>query len=288
MATGHHANTLIEGVPALAVMAAILLSVSATPGPLIWSTLAGGVLQLVALAVYIGRRGELALPSLKGAASQMEAVWLGFGLVAFGQTLSTTTAIVDQVMAAPLGAGSIATLGYASRILTLVNGLAALVITRAALPVVSTLHSEQDPIMRHIALQWAGVVFALAMLAAILGYWIAPIAVPLLFEGGAFTANDSVHVIRVISFGLPQLPFFWAGLVLNAQLAATRRYGVFAGIGAVNLVIKLIANLILIPRFGVAGITLASTVMYASSTALILIATRRLGGFHKLPEHHSR
>jgi O-antigen/teichoic acid export membrane protein len=76
--------------------------------------------------------------------------------------------------------------------------------------------------------------------------------------------------------------------VLNAQLAATRRYGVFAGIGAVNLVIKLIANLILIPRFGVAGITLASTVMYASSTALILIATRRLGGFHKLPEHHSR
>jgi peptidoglycan biosynthesis protein MviN/MurJ (putative lipid II flippase) len=277
MATGNHANTLIEGIPSLVIMAAVLLSVSADAGTLVWSTLVGAVLQFVALAAYVGRRGELSYPSLKGAASQMQTLWLGFGFVAFGQALSTTTSIFDQVMAAPLGAGSIAILGYANRILILLNGLAALVITRAALPIVSVLRSEQDSITRPIVLQWAGLLFVLGILAAIFSYWIAPTVVPLLFEGGAFTADDSAHVIRTLSFGLPQIPFFWAGLVLTAHLAATRQYAAFAAIGAANMAVKIVANLTLIPQLGIAGIPLGSAVMYAISTTVVLIVTMRYG-----------
>jgi len=270
MSAGNHANTLMEGVPPLVIAVVLLSCASSDVAPLVWSTVVGYVLHFLVLAIYIGRHGELSWPQLRGAAAEMRVLWRSLGLVALGQTLSTTTTVIDQIMAAPLGSGAIATLGYANRILILVTGLSALVITRAALPIISSLHAQRDPRMRRITMHWAAVLFMLGAAAAAVGYWIGPVIVPLLFQGGAFTSEDIVEVAHVLILGLPQLPFFCAGLVLAAQLAATKQYWAFAAIGSVNVLVKFMANWLLIPQFGLGGITLASAAMYAVAAALSL------------------
>ena len=58
-------------------------------------------------------------------------------LMGLGHFLLTATIPIDQGFAARLGEGSVATLGFANRILTLFSGLATIVIARALLPVLS-------------------------------------------------------------------------------------------------------------------------------------------------------
>jgi peptidoglycan biosynthesis protein MviN/MurJ (putative lipid II flippase) len=113
------------------------------------------------------------------------------------------------------------------------------------------------------------------IVGAVVAHLLAPWGVAVLFERGAFTADDTLAVARVFSFGLPQLPFYCAGLVLAALLAAAGNYWVIAGIGAVNLAVKVLANFLLIPVFGIAGITLATSITYAVSMAIMVVVLIR-------------
>jgi len=86
-------------------------------------------------------------------------------------------------------------------------------------------------------------------------------------ERGAFTASDSDAVTHVLRFGLLQLPFYFAGLVLVQWIAANSRYQVLLAAACLALATKILMNLLLIPHFGLAGIMAATAGMYAVSLA---------------------
>ena len=68
--------------------------------------------------------------------------------MALGQAVITLTIPMDQGIAARLGPGAVAILGYAGRIVILMTGLGAVVFTRASLPVFS-------PRSRKATIRWA-------------------------------------------------------------------------------------------------------------------------------------
>jgi peptidoglycan biosynthesis protein MviN/MurJ (putative lipid II flippase) len=91
----------------------------------------------------------------------------------------------------------------------------------------------------------------------------------LLFERGAFTADDTLSVSEVLRVGLLQLPFYFGGLVMVSVLASQREHKLIAIGASLNLLAKLGANLALIPIMGLNGIMAATAVMLMVSFALL-------------------
>ena len=204
--------------------------------------------------------------------------WNGIGILSFGQLLMSLTNLVDQYMAAGLGEGTIATLGYSNRILALILGLGATAVARATLPVLSQAVAKGDlAFARHLAGRWSKLLLIAGAAAAVAGWWLSPLAVKLLFERGAFNAGNTAEVARVFRYGVIQLPFYFSAIVLVQLLAGAARHSLIAAGAVVNLVLKAAGNWIFGQWLGAAGIALATGMMYFGSGLFLWLATRNLG-----------
>ncbi|HEX7387389.1 MAG TPA: lipid II flippase MurJ [Castellaniella sp.] len=263
-----HINTLLDSVPALMIMVWVLLApVGAGVLPLLWGTLLGYALQSV-LVEWLARRADHVpvQPHLYRVAPQWSTLAAAAGIMLVGQLAMSFVGPIDQYTAAQLGQNANATLGYAARLLSLLIGLGAASVGRAALPVLSDVQARGDAAhARRMALKWSLAMLIIGAAVVAVGWWLAPWGVALLFERGAFTAQDTVLVAQVLRWGLLQIPFYFGVLILVQLLASQNRYGWMATIAVVNFLIKAWMNTILAPRMGVAGIMLATSIMYAMS-----------------------
>jgi putative peptidoglycan lipid II flippase len=271
LSAGRQANTLLESVPAIVLLVAILAFPADSVEPLVWGTVVGFAFHLITLAVPLAWRGEIEEPCFTRQSPQWPAFWQGFGIMLAGQTLMSFIGIIDQFFAAHLGAGAIATLSYANRILALLLGLGATAVTRATLPIFSRAQAADECQLHlyRVAAHWVRLLFVFGVIAMIAGWWLVPWAVKLLFERGAFMARDTEYVTEVLRYGLAQLPFYFSGLVLVSLLASKRKYKLIAISAGVNLLVKVVASFILIPLMGINGVMTATAVMYFFSLALL-------------------
>ncbi len=269
LAAGRHRNTLFEAIPACTLLVALLLPPGWLPEPLLWGTVAGFALHAAALAVPLRTAGELPAPRLMQKSQAWRAFWGGIGVMAVGQLLATSTNLIDQFFAAQLGEGALATLSYANRILALVLSLGATAISRASLPVFSAAHAGDAARVTALARHWALLLLAAGAVAAALTWLFAPWGVALLFERGAFTAEDTQAVVALLRLMALQVPFFFSGLVLVSALAAQRRHRWIAVSGAINLLVKLPLMFWLVPRYGINGLVLSTVLMYTFSVVLL-------------------
>jgi len=271
LASGRHANTLLESVPALIILLAILLFPDGGAGPLVWGTLVGFGVHLAGLVALQSRHGGVEAPSFVRRSPQWPTFWPGFGVMLAGQMLMGLAVLVDQFFAARMAAGAIAELSYANRILALILGMGAMAVSRATLPVFSQARLALSEQVRRVAAYWARIMFALGAAAMVLGWWLAPWVVRLLFERGAFAERDTAVVAEVLRYGLTQLPSYFAAIVFVSLLASQGRHRTIAAVAGVGLLVKLAAMMILTPMLGVNGISLASSIMYASILLLLLL-----------------
>jgi len=274
-----HVNTLLDSVPALITLIWVLAAGSgAGIGPLVWGTLIGLAAQAVWLAWLAARadKGDWALPRLSFRSDQWPTLFNALGIMLIGQIAMSFVGPLDQYAAALVGNNANATMGYATRLLSLLLGVGAASVGRAALPVLADVQSSGDPARaRSMALKWSALMLGVGC-AVCVGAWIlTPLGVTILFERGAFTAQDTQAVSAVLRWGLLQVPFYFGVLVLVQLLASQQRYRLIAVIACLNFAIKACLNLLLAPRFGLAGIMIATACMYALSYGCYLIASRR-------------
>ncbi len=272
LAAGRHANTLLEGVPAIVLLMALLAIPGGGVEPLVWGTLAGFAFHLISLAASLVKRDEIETPRLTRQSSQWPAFWQGFGVMLIGQALMSVIGIVDQFFAAHQGTGAIATLSYANRILALILGLGATVVSRATLPVFSRVQAQGGEQLHNVAAHWARLLFALGVVAMIVGWWLAPWGVKLLFERGAFTSWDTKAVTEIFRYGVMQLPFYFAGLVLVSLLVSRHKYHLLSVIGVFNLVVKITSNALFVPYFGIGGLMISTSLMLGISCLFLSVA----------------
>lgn len=266
LAAGRHANTLLEGVPALVILGVLLAFPSGGTEPLVWATLAGFACHLLSLAVPLRLQGQLEAPRFTRESPQWTPFWSGFGVMLAGQAILSFAGIIDQFFAAHLGAGAIAALGYANRILALILGMGAIAIGRATLPVFSRAQAQGEKQIHRVAIYWAGFLFLLGMVTMVVSWWLAPLGVKLLFERGAFTAKDTQAVTDILRFGLAQIPFYFSAVVLINYVSSQRLYILIFWSGIIGIGSKLAANVVLVSLLGVKGIALSWVVVYALNT----------------------
>lgn len=267
LSAGRHINTLLDSVPTFFLGAAILLFPGGGIEPLVWGTVVGCAVHLTALLIPMTRRDELEAPRFTQASPQWHWFWQGFGIMLAGQALMSLTVIVDQFYAAEMGAGSIATLGYANRILSLILSLAAIAVSRATLPVFSQSTQDGAADLHQVATYWMRLMFVLGIAAMLIGYWLVPWAVKLLFERGQFGARDTSIVAEVLRYGLPQLPFYFSSMVTVSYALSQRRYKVIFWSGVIGFAGKLIGNFLLVPALGINGIALGAAFVYGLNAA---------------------
>jgi putative peptidoglycan lipid II flippase len=275
LAAGRHTNTLLESVPALVLLIVLLAFPGGGAEPLVWGTLGGFALHMVTLGISLERRGEIEKPCFTHRSPQWATFWQAFGITLLGQALMSFTTIIDQFFAAHLGTGAIATLSYANRILLLILGLGATAVSRATLPVFSRAQAQGGQQLPHIAAHWVRLLFMLGVVAVVVSWWLAPWAVRLLFERGAFTAQNSEMVTEVFCYGLAQVPFYFSSIVLVSLLASQARYGAITTVSAIILVMKIVANFSIVPWLGLKGIVLGTAWMYAGSLLLCWLIVNR-------------
>ncbi len=271
LAAGHHANSLLEAVPALVILLVLLLVPTPGLAPLLWGTVAGAAFHLLVLALLFRGRGETGWLRLGWTSRHWGVFMQGFTLALAGQVVMSLIGLVDQFFAAHLGQGAVATYAYASRVLALILALGATAVSRATMPVFAAVRDGDGQGTRSVVRQWGRWMFVLGLLATGLAVWLAPWAVQLLFERGRFTAQDSAAVTEVLRHGLLQLPFFAAGLIYVSWLTSQRRYATLLVIAACNLGVKIGAATVLVAWLGLPGLMLSNVVMLAVALLLFLV-----------------
>lgn len=273
-----HINTLLDSVPAVVILVLVLAAgTGASIGPLLWGTLIGYLIQSIWLLMLANRAdGMTVLPRPGFGSPHWSGVMAAAGIMLIGQVAMSFVGPIDQYTAANLGGNANATIGYASRLLSLLLGVGAASVGRAALPVLADIQSRGDPVhARDTALRWSVVMLAAGAVATAAGWLLAPWGVGLLFERGAFTAQDTMAVTQVVRWGLLQMPFYFGVLILVQLLASQGRYRLMAGIAVANFLAKAVMNQVLAPVMGPSGIMLATAIMYFVSYCCYVAAAAR-------------
>ncbi|ETD72263.1 virulence factor MVIN family protein [Pelistega indica] len=264
-----HINNLLDSLPALFIFAWVMLS----PGdvsvwPIALGTLAGYLLQTVLLQYMANKLDDerVVIPSWRFTSNQWSSLMSAAGLMLVGQIALSFVQPLDQMYAAHIGNNANATMGYATRLISVVIGIGAASVGRAALPVLADVQHRGNPLQaRNIALKWALAMVGLGVIALFIAWFIAPYMVKIVFERGAFTAENTEAVAQVLRFGLLQVPFYFGVLILVQLLASQNRYRWMAIIALTNFAVKFLMNYLLVPIYGIEGIMLATASMYLCS-----------------------
>ncbi len=233
-------------------------------------TLAGFLLEFMAVWLAMRRAGirwRWQWDVKDAAVQKVQAQYLP---VVASAVLTTGGAVIDQTMAAILAPGSVSALAYGSKIGAFITGIGTAGLSATVLPHFSRMAALSDwRGVRHTLKTYTRLILLTAIPLTIALFIFSEPLAGLIFERGAFTPADTKLVGRVQAYYLLQLPFAALGVLGVRLLSALQRNQILLLITAINLSLKVGANYVLMQSLGVAGISLATSLVFALSLGLI-------------------
>lgn len=263
--------TLLEGIPSL-VLLVLLLVLPSTD--LFLGTSIGFAVQVLCMTLVLRRAGELPRALLGQSGEYWQRFSEGAVVLLASQVLFALFPLMDSLFAARLGEGAVASVSYANRLTLGLQGLAGLALQRSGLPLLSSLSVHSPGATRAAALRWAVAMAGLGTVGAIVVALQSDLLVSLLFERGNFTVADRMQCATLLRYGMLQMPFFLGAMALVTALASMSARRALAAVAFVNIAVKLLSNVLLVPWLGAAGLMVATAVMYATAATTAWIALR--------------
>jgi putative peptidoglycan lipid II flippase len=184
-----------------------------------------------------------------------------FSASVLGSSTAQISAFLDGWLASFLFAGSISYLYYANRIFQFPLALFAIATSVAIFPKVSRyLKNDDDKKAHNMLNQSFWFLSYLLTIATIIGIIFSKEIVWLLYERGAFEANDSQNTSLILTMYLVGLIPFGLSRIFSLWLYAKQRQKEAAKISAIALGVNIILSLLLIYPFKAAGLALASSI----------------------------
>jgi putative peptidoglycan lipid II flippase len=240
----------------------------------IWAIVYGSLTGTLIQAVWLGWLTD-------GSGYRFRLRWYGmnaatrevahqFGPVLLSSLVASGGLLVDQSMAAMLPAGSVSALAYATRSVSVAVALLAGAVSSALTPYLSSMAAREDwSGCRKTVRDWTRMMaFVSVPLAAIL-IAASHFLVRLTLEHGRFGPKDTAVVTQVMIMSAIQIPFFVCSRVFYRLILAMRRTDLIFYCGLLNLILDIFLNLVLMRRFGVAGIALATS-LWCMTTFIFL------------------
>ncbi len=237
--------------------------------------LIGYVLQTIVLGYSLHRNHIPLTPHFVRSDPRIKKVMEQVAPAITGGFLANSTGLVDQTMAAMLGAGSVSILNYGSKLVSFALGIATVAISSAMLPYFSRLVSNRDwKGVRHTYRTYAIMILVVCSVTTLLVIVFSEPIIRLTFQRGAFTADDTKIVSYVQNLSVLQVPFFALSILTVRVLSAMKRNHVLAQAAVLNGVINIVLDYVLMHLFGVAGIALSTTGVYLSVSIFLFVALR--------------
>ncbi len=278
MSAGGHANTLFEAGPAIGIAVAVIVWPEASIGPLVFGTIAGYCLQLSCLAWLLRNSNSLSTPVLRFNSPLWRDLQLTLALVIPTYLLTGLGGALDLYFASGLEQGSIASMGYANRVMALFLGLLATAVGRAALPSLSSTYANDPVDTTRVAIRYAWILGLVGIVTFVLVAFGSHRIVSLMFQRGAFSDTDTDRVSDALVVSGLQLPFYAAGLVILSLLTGARRYLAILVVTSLALATKVGSASLLVPLFGLQGLMVSNAIMHATTlvgSSVAVIATHR-------------
>lgn len=198
------------------------------------------------------------------------AQMLGSGILAF-------TPLLDRLMATRLGPGSVSVLDYTDRLWQLPIGLA-----MAGFMVTSLSHWSEnidtDAGLQRLASETRRVALfaALTFLGPCIVFLVFRTPIVHLVLGHSKLRPDDLSLLaRMLSVLVVGTPLYIAGLTYTRAFLVLKRSDLLLAIATVQVVAKLVLNLLLMPVLGLVGIAAATTVMFAASSIMMFVVFHR-------------
>lgn len=226
----------------------------------------GSLLELVVLIIATWRLRLGCLPAWPQANASLQKVIGQYFSVLLASALLGCTALIDQAVAATLPPGSVAALAYANKGIILVLVLVGTSLRTALLPAFSHMVAQRDwSGIRHTLRTYSrySLLGSVAVVVAILAFG-TPL-VKLLFQRGAFTADDTRLVGQVQAVYALQIPPFILGSILAPLASALHANRLMVWSSILSLVLCGILDYALARYLGLAGIAVTSVIVYTTS-----------------------
>jgi putative peptidoglycan lipid II flippase len=196
--------------------------------------------------------------------------------IIMGAVIMSSSAAIDQAMAANLGPANLSTYGFGIRITGAVLTLAVSIGT-VAFPYFSSHVGNHDwGKLRRVFLITLLVVLAGGCVIALLLSGLAHPLVVILFERGSFSPGAAIGTAAVQRWYSLQIPFYAASIVAIRLLIASGRNDIVLALAAIALVSKVACNLWLSKIFGVVGIAAAAPIVTAVITIAYVVASLQM------------
>lgn len=259
-------------VPLTAGAAILLAGETLGVQALALGTVLGYGLQLLPLAHAV-RKAELRIrPSWGGLSPELRLVLAQYAPLALGTFLNSGRSLVDQAFASSLGDGRVSVLFYGNRVVALATGVIAVAVGTAILPYFSRQVADGDLVaLRRTIKVWFVLVGSAASVLTLILVVLSDDLVALMFQGGEFSQADTDIVTAVQRAYLLQLPLFAVGVIAVRAVSALGRNSILLWGAAINLGLNVILNFFFVELFGVLGIALATSAVYAVSVVYILL-----------------
>ncbi len=263
------APAIMAGMTILALLA---LTHSMNIHALAIGVVAGAVCHAVLLGWGVARVGVRLLPGWSGMSPALKTVWYQYAPMLAGAALIGSTEMIGQIMAASLGSGSVSILSYGNKIPMLLLGVASMAASTAVLPYFSQMVAARQWVeIRQTLLTYVRLIAAITIpLTIILVVCSEPI-VQLLFQRGAFTAAHTHQAAWVQSLALLQIVPFTLGILAVRLLSSLKANHILMWSSAISLVLSIVLNYVFMQLLGVAGIALATSVMYLVSMCFLYV-----------------
>ena len=237
----------------------------------------GSALQLALLAPAIRALGWLRLPRWPGSTARLKLLAAQFAPLAVGALVLSGMPIVDQAFAARLSTGSLSILAYAEKLSAFVNGVLAMSLATAVLPVLAQeiaagAWQDASRVLRRSVLGACAVSVPLTIVLWTVSHAFASAV----FERGAFGAADARLVGDAQQLYVLQIPFFAVGMLFSRFLSAAHRTELLLLGNVALLLANAILDALLMRWMGVAGIALATSLVYALSAAFLFAMCRHV------------
>ncbi len=247
-----------------------------------WGALAGAALQVLVMLIPVRKLLGSVVPSFDSNAPGLREAVRNIPGALVGRGVIQISGLVDTMLASFLGAGAVATLGYAQTIYLLPMAVLGTGEAAAALPDLAERagggEAEKTALRRSIGRSLSRVL-TLGLPAAAVFAALATEVTTLLFRGGSFGATSTSEVAYVLAFYAIGLPANAASRVVSVSSYALGDTTSPARFAIVRVVVSTVVAAVAMRVIGVAGVVLGAAVAaWVELGLLSRTVARALGG----------